>query len=74
VSLSVHDGTRTVWTNRALVEGGKPRLLWVTPTDGGNYSVALSATDLAGNQASASGTVKVSRVQLSKAGHARAPR
>jgi hypothetical protein len=57
VSITVRDGARVVWTNSALVEGGKPRLLWVTPRKAGNYTVSLSATDLAGNTASASGTI-----------------
>ena len=31
VSMTIKLGEKTVWTNRATVEGGKPRLLWVTP-------------------------------------------
>jgi hypothetical protein len=49
-----------VWTNRATVEAGTPRLLWVTPPRTGSYSVAVQATDLAGNRASTSGTVVLS--------------
>jgi hypothetical protein len=55
VSLAGH----TVWSNSATVEGGKPRLLWVTPKKAGTYTVAASATDLAGNHGSTTGTVTV---------------
>jgi hypothetical protein len=57
VSLTVRLGGRVVWTNSALVEGGKPRLLWVTPRKPGTYSVSITAVDLAGNTSSASGTI-----------------
>jgi hypothetical protein len=59
VSLTVRKGGRVVWTNHATVERGKPRLLWITPAQGGVYSIALGATDLAGNSASATGTITV---------------
>ena len=62
VSLSVSQGGRVVWTNSALVERGKPRLLWITPTKGGTYTIALRAVDLAGNSSTASGTIAVSAV------------
>jgi len=57
VSITVRRGSRVVWTNRALVQGGRPRLLWVTPRNGGAYSVSVAATDLAGNTAGTSGTI-----------------
>ncbi len=57
VSLTVRLGGRVVWTNSALVEGGKPRLLWVTPRKPGTYSVSITAVDLAGNTSSTSGTI-----------------
>jgi D-glucuronyl C5-epimerase C-terminus len=60
VQLTVRQGARVVWSNTATVEHGKPRLLWITPAKGGSFSVTLRATDLAGNVASASGTVLVS--------------
>jgi hypothetical protein len=60
VSLSVSQGGHVVWTNSALVERGKPRLLWITPTKGGTYTIALRAVDLAGNSSTASGTITVS--------------
>jgi hypothetical protein len=50
-----------VWRNSATVERGRPRLLWVTPSAGGTFSVTLAATDLAGNFSTTSGTVVVSR-------------
>jgi hypothetical protein len=59
VSMTVREGAKVVWTNTAVVERGKPKLLWVTPAKGGTFTVALTATDLAGNVASTSGTVVV---------------
>jgi hypothetical protein len=60
VSLSVSRGGHLVWSNSALVERGKPRLLWITPTKTGVYTIALRAVDLAGNSSTASGTIAVS--------------
>ncbi len=57
VSLTIRQGGRVVWSNRALVEDGDPRLLWVTPRKPGAYSVSITAVDLAGNTASTSGTI-----------------
>jgi hypothetical protein len=61
VSMTVRQGSKVVWSNSATVERGKPRLLWITPSKGGTFSVELTATDLAGNFSTASGTVLVSR-------------
>jgi hypothetical protein len=61
VRLSIRQGGRVVWTNTATLERGKPRMLWITPARGGTFAVTLVATDLAGNFASASGTIAVSR-------------
>jgi D-glucuronyl C5-epimerase C-terminus len=61
VGLTVRQGGRVVWSNRATVERGKPRLLWVTPRQGGTFGVTLTATDLAGNSATATGTIAVTR-------------
>jgi D-glucuronyl C5-epimerase C-terminus len=63
VSLSVSRGGHLVWSNSALVERGKPRLLWITPSKGGVYTIALRAVDLAGNSSTASGTIAVSRAR-----------
>jgi hypothetical protein len=60
VSMTIRQGAKVVWSNRATVAGGKPRLLWVTPRQGGVYEVTLSAVDLAGNRESTSGTIAVS--------------
>jgi hypothetical protein len=60
VAMTVRQGARVVWTNRATVERGRPRLLWVTPRTPGTYSVTLTATDLAGNFATTTGTVVLS--------------
>jgi hypothetical protein len=57
VHLTVRKGAKLVWSNSATVEGGKPRLLWLTPSRPGVYAVTLSATDLAGNAATTSGTI-----------------
>ena len=61
VSMTIRRGTRVVWHVGATVEGGRPRLLWVTPAGGGTFTVSLTATDLAGNFATASGTIVVTR-------------
>jgi D-glucuronyl C5-epimerase C-terminus len=60
VRLTVRQGSRTVWTNSAYVGRGKPKILWSTPAGGGTFSVTLSATDPAGNFATANGSIVVS--------------
>ncbi len=60
VSMIVRQGSKVVWTNSATVEAGRPRLLWVTPSRGGTFTVTLTATDLAGNFSTTSGSVVVS--------------
>jgi D-glucuronyl C5-epimerase C-terminus len=59
VTITIRKGSKVVWTNRATVAGGRPKLLWVTPSKGGTFSVTLSASDLAGNFATAQGTIVV---------------
>jgi D-glucuronyl C5-epimerase C-terminus len=59
VSMVIKLGEKTVWTNDVTVEGGKPRLLWVTPSKAGTYSVGLKAVDLAGNETVTTGTIVV---------------
>jgi hypothetical protein len=59
VSISVSRGGHLVWSNSALVERGKPRLLWITPAKSGVYTVALRAVDLAGNSSTTSGAIAV---------------
>jgi D-glucuronyl C5-epimerase C-terminus len=72
VSMTITRGGRTVWTNRATVEGGKPRLLWVTPSKPGAYEVALKAVDLAGNEEVVGGSIEVKRAaKPPKHGHGR---
>ena len=66
VSMSVSLNGKEVWSNAATVEGGKPRLLWVTPSKPGRYAVALKARDLAGNEGSAGGTILVSKAPSAK--------
>lgn len=48
-----------VWHNSATVEGGTPRLLFLTPAKAGTYKVTLTATDLAGDFATTSGAITV---------------
>jgi hypothetical protein len=60
VRLTVRQGGRTVWSNSAYLARGRPKLLWVTPKGGGTFSITLSATDPAGNFATATGTIVVS--------------
>ena len=61
VTMTVRQGGRVVWTNGATLERGRPRLLWVTPRTGGSYSLTLSATDPAGNFATASGMISLTK-------------
>ena len=61
VRLTVRLGGKVVFSNSATVERGKPKLLWPTPSQGGSYAITLSATDLAGNFATASGTITVAK-------------
>jgi hypothetical protein len=57
LSMTISLAGHTVWSDSATVEGGKPRILWVTPKKAGTYTVTASATDLAGNHDSTTGTV-----------------
>ena len=61
VRLTVRYGGNVVFNNSATVERGKPKLLWPTPAKNGSYAVTLSATDPAGNFATASGTITVAK-------------
>jgi hypothetical protein len=59
VGMVIRQGGRVVWTNRATVGRGKPRLLWLTPAGGGTFTVTLTAADPAGNFATTTGTIAV---------------
>jgi hypothetical protein len=59
VSMVIKLGAKPVWVNNVTVEGGRPRLLWLTPSKPGLYSVSLRARDLAGNEEVASDTITV---------------
>ena len=59
VSITVRRGGGVVWRNSATVGRGRPKLLWPTPARGGTFSVAVTATDLAGNFTTTSGTIVV---------------
>lgn len=74
VSMTIKLGEKTVWSNSATVEGGKPRLLWVTPSKTGTYGVVLRAKDLAGNEEVATGSIVVKAPSKAKAKAARGAR
>ncbi len=61
VDIIVKRAGKTVWSNGATVEGGKPKILWRTPSQTGAYQVTITATDLAGNFSTANGTITLSR-------------
>jgi hypothetical protein len=61
VSMTIRLGSHVVWSNRATLEHGHPRLLWITPAKGGTFTVTLTARDLAGNFSTAAGTIAVAR-------------
>lgn len=61
VKIAIRRGGRTVWSNGATVGGGKPRLLWSTPSQTGPYSITITATDLAGNFSTANGTITLTK-------------
>lgn len=69
VTMTIALGAKTVWRNEVTVEGGRPRLLWVTPPKPGAYTVTLRARDLAGNEAGASGTIMLSKAPKGRRGH-----
>jgi D-glucuronyl C5-epimerase C-terminus len=71
VSMTIKLGEKTVWSNNVTVEGGKPRLLWITPSKAGAYAVALRAKDLAGNEEVATGSIVVKGSSKAKARAAR---
>ena len=61
VKISVRRGGKTVWSNGATVERGKPKILWATPSQTGAYQVTITATDLAGNFSTANGTITLTK-------------
>jgi hypothetical protein len=61
VKMTVRLGSHVVWSNGATLSRGKPKLLWVTPSKAGSYSITLTASDLAGNFSTATGTISLSR-------------
>jgi hypothetical protein len=61
VKVSVRRGGRPVWSNGATVERGRPKILWVTPSQTGAYQVTITATDLAGNFSTANGTITLTK-------------
>jgi hypothetical protein len=61
VKMTVRQGSHVIWSNGATLARGKPRLLWITPSKAGTYTLTLTATDLAGNFSTANGTIVLSR-------------
>ena len=61
VKIILRRGGKTVWSNGATVERGHPKILWVTPSQTGAYQVTITATDLAGNFATATGTIVLTK-------------
>lgn len=61
VRITVRRGGRVVWNNSAMVERGRPRLLWVTPSQAGAYQATVVASDLAGNFSTANGTITLTK-------------
>jgi hypothetical protein len=55
--MTIRQGSKVIWTNRATLDGGRPKLLWVTPAKTGTYAVTLAATDLAGNFSTTNATI-----------------
>ncbi|HEY7890654.1 MAG TPA: D-glucuronyl C5-epimerase family protein [Solirubrobacteraceae bacterium] len=61
VSITIRRANHTVWSNSASVEGGKPRILWVTPSKPGAYTLTARAVDLTGNATTTSATIRLKR-------------
>ncbi|MGO9247213.1 MAG: D-glucuronyl C5-epimerase family protein [Solirubrobacteraceae bacterium] len=61
VHITIRRGSSTVWSNGATVEHGHPKILWITPSQAGTYSVTVTATDLAGNFSTATGTITLTK-------------
>ena len=60
VGLKFSRGGRTVYTRPAVVVGhGERTLSWPVPRRAGDYEVAITAVDLAGNVGTAEGTIEV---------------
>ncbi len=61
VTMTVRSALAVVWTNTATVEGGKPRLLWVTPAKGGQLHGHPHRDRPGGQLLDGNGTIVVSR-------------
>jgi hypothetical protein len=69
VGLKLSRGGRVVYTKPAVVVGhGTPALLVTVPRKAGDYDVALTAVDLAGNVGAAEGTIEVLKPKKRKRG------
>lgn len=61
VTVRVRRGSKTVLARSAVLAGGLKDQVFEVPRRAGSYTVAIAATDLAGNPASLAGTVEVLR-------------
>jgi hypothetical protein len=62
ISVRITQGTKTIaLMNPGVLYRGTKSLAWTAPKKTGDYEVTVSATDLAGNAASATGEVEVSK-------------
>ena len=69
VGLKLSRAGRVVYTKPAVVVGhGAPALLVTVPRKAGDYDVALTAVDLAGNVGTAEGTIEVLKPKKRKRG------
>ncbi|MBA3328943.1 MAG: hypothetical protein H0T43_11645 [Solirubrobacterales bacterium] len=59
VTLTLRRGGRTVAVLRSRLDSGRTSLRWARPRRSGKHTVTLRATDLAGNDASATGALDV---------------
>ena len=60
--MRITQGTKTIaLINPGVLYRGTKSLAWTAPKKTGAYSVTVSATDLAGNAASAAGEVEVQK-------------
>ena len=62
MSVRITQGTKLIATiNPGVLGRGTKTLAWTAPKKTGAYGMSVSATDLAGNAASASGEVTVEK-------------
>jgi hypothetical protein len=60
VAITVRRNGALSWSAHEVFGHGTPSVIWPAPRQAGTYTIGLSATDLAGNSAGASGSVTLS--------------